>query len=415
MSMEETKAPGEADERSSESPRRSWRHDSGDEPILQRAEESQDEAIRRARVAVGRAGVTSLSDAPTQAVPRPVAPTRPLPVSPDGREEPAPADDATTDLTISDQGQDSTVPPPPASSPVEPPQSETHAPEPLAPAPVIEPDSEAQPAPVARHPPKPAGPVPAALLLCILLGVLTASLPLTAALSGAVIVWLLDARGRSVLHQYEREQARGGFRRHGDGAKEAVRTPLYLLQALPITLGFCGLWLALFALADLLAVGLFSLPSTPLVLPVFGQTISIPLLAGKGISFSALLLGFVGAGTPAIVLFHGPRTRPIRLGLSVLWLAMRRGMCRIVSRDCQLVGPLEANHLVSSANFPEGYEAYGGDIGYGSPQDMHRRQHGGEMIGIIFLVLIVATIVVAAIHLASPVDWTPLVTGTDSM
>jgi hypothetical protein len=472
-----------------DSPRTSWRHDSGDEAILSRAAASQEEAIRRARLVVGRAGqeARAAQEAATQTVPAPIPPTQAMvspthamptysshpsvysgawqnagaqtavgsetvrpaePVRPAGPATtatawPDTADDASRDSAgYGDPGEETVVEGPDrqaagqAALPVEdlPQQTAQTQLPPQPPARVVVPVAPPQAAQeeaavgvgqavangadagdkATRKPDRPAGPTPAALLLCVLLGLLAASLPLTAAITAACLVWMLDARGRSVLHQYGREQARGGFRRHGDGAKEALRSPLYLLQALPGAIGAFLLWCAFFALADLLAIGLFSLPSTPLVLALpNNQSVSLPLIAGEGIGPGALLLGLAGAGASAVLFFTGGKTRPLRLGFAVLWLALRRGMCRLTGRDCALVGPLETGGQVMSANFPAGYQAYGGDTGYGSPQEVYRRRHGGETLGLILLILFLTAIVVAAIHLSAPVDWTPLVTGTD--
>ncbi len=458
-----------------DSPRREWRHDSGDDAILLRAARSQEEAIRQARVVIGTAGTAATAaaartgetvaaaaeetqtllpqDAPTIAVSAPVAPTRAMPTG---------AISGTAGDPISDPGHFSASPAtmtsqtiPQQDIPQQPAQSAGPS-YPAAPATAVRPPLPQQPAagqtavqqpvpqpqrqqnqlaaqpPVrsavviptpagtqerqeeqtAQKPPKTAGPVPAGILLCALLGLLAASLPMTAAISAAVIVWLLGARGRSVISQYRREQSRGGFRRNGDGAREGLRAPLYLLQALPAAMGMLALWLVFLAVADLLAVGLFGLPSTPLVITLPAQSVSIPLIAGDGIGPGALLLGLAGAGACAVVFFQGGRTRPTRLGLSVLWLALHRGLCRIAGRTSRLVAPLQTVPT-DGVTYPSGYQPYGGDMGYGSPREVYRRRHGGEVLGLILLALFVTAVILAAIHLSSPVDWTPLVTGTD--
>lgn len=449
--------------------RRSWRHDSGDEQILERATSSQNEAIRQARIAIGRAGQNSqqaeqaiqaaqavdraAQAAETVPLTRSVSPTRLMPTSstqpqvassndarPEATQEAAQTEIAQT-ATIqaaatqvnqpevthvaqseTDSGQSFdpevgesesafTMPTSTQSSA----QAPTQLNQPVATPVVVNPQESNQPEASAIKPQKItyAGPIPISIFFCLLIGLLAATLPFVAAITASLLVWIAAARGHSVLHQYEREQQRGGFRRHGDGVKEAIRTPLYLVQALPLAIGTFALFFAFDVLADLLAIGLFSLPSTPLVISLFNQTISLPLIAGSGISWSALFLGIATVGALAIVFFHGPRTRPIRLGLSVMWLAMRRGMSRIVGRDCSLVDPLWTGGAANGVTYPAGYEAYGGDVGYGSPQDVHQRQHGGEIIGIILLVVCLAALVVSAIHLSVPIDWTPLVTGID--
>lgn len=449
------------------SPRGEWRHDSGDDAILLRAAASQEKAIRQARVVIGEAEtvgasespeasaagdagetqVLSAQDSPTIAVPAPVAPTRTMPtgaISDPGRfsASPAPAAaQADARQTVGPQprrvdGQSypsapssavqSPVPQQPAPQQTavfqptpqprqEPPQQQNFAPQPPVSGAVVIPAADEQGRQQdrsAQKPSKTAGPVPAGILLCALLGLLAASLPMTAAISAAVVAWLLGARGRSVIGQYRREQSRGGFRRHGDGAREGLRTPLYLLQALPAALGMLVLWLVFFAVADLLAVGLFSLPSTPLVIALPMQSVSVPLIAGDGIGPGALLLGLAGAGACAVVFFQGGATRPMRLGLSVLWLALQRGLCRIVGRTSRLVAPLQTVPA-DGVTYPSGYQPYGGDMGYGSPKEVYRRHHSGEILGLILLVLFVTVVILAAVHLSSPVDWTPLVTGTD--
>ena len=455
-----------------------WRHDSGDDAILLRAAESQEAAIRQARVVIGEAETVGASespetsgaedaeetqalsaqDSPTIAVPAPVAPTRAMPtgaISDPGHFSASPATAAAQSApqqpfpqqpapqqTAVFQPQQQTGQPPaqaalqPASqqfsgqfpanlqtavrqpmpqSQPEPSQQQRLAPQPPVRGAVVIPAADGQGRQQdrsAQKPPKTAGPVPAGLLLCALLGLLAASLPLTAAISAAVVAWLLGARGRSVIGQYRREQSRGGFRRRGDGAREGLRTPLYLLQALPAALGMLALWLVFFAVADLLAIGLLGLPSTPLVIALPMQSVSVPLIAGEGISAGALLLGLAGAGASAAVFFQGGRTRPLRLGLSVLWLALHRGLCRIVGRTSPLVAPLQTVPA-DGVTYPSGYQPYGGDMGYGTPKEVYRRHHSGEVLGLILLVLFVTAVILAAVHLSSPVDWTPLVTGTD--
>lgn len=479
---------GQAD---TDSPRLQWRHDSGDDAILLRAAESQEEAIRQARAVVGTAGAAAAAaaastgetgaagaeetqtlspqDAPTIAVPAPLAPTRAMPtgaindaagdpISDPGHFSSSPSSMAAQDVpqpsqqqqvpqqtTVFQPQQQTGQPlaqtarqsapqqfsgqfpanqqtavqqPVPQSQPEPQPaqQQNQFTPQPPARSAVVIPTAagtqEKQEGQTAQKPPKTAGPVPAGILLCALLGLLAASLPMTAAISAAVIVWLLSARGRSVISQYRREQSRGGFRRHGDGAREGLRTPLYLLQALPAALGMLALWLVFLAVADLLAVGLLGLPSTPLVITLPAQSVSVPLIAGEGIGPGALLLGLAGAGACAVVFFQRDRTRPTRLGLSVLWLALHRGLCRIAGRTSRLVAPLRTVPA-DGVTYPSGYQPYGGDTGYGSPKEVYRRRHGGEVLGLILLVFFVTAVILAAIHLSSPVDWIPLVTGTD--
>lgn len=388
------------------SPRASWRHDSGDEQILARATAMQQEAIRRAR------------EAATQVIAKPVAPTMTMPQGAQSGEktileQPVAAGMAApTQVEQAPQSLQQPVPQQPAMRP---------RPDQPRPARVILPEQQdpqeaEQPDEAACRPLKAAKATVPSIALIVLVALLAASLPTEAALIGAVLVWLLGARGRSVSHQHLREQERGGFRRNSDGFKEGARTPLYLLQALPAAIGSLLLCAVLYAIADLLVVGLLGGPSTPLVLSLpTQQTLSVPLIAGSGTSLGALALALAAAGASAIVFFRGLNLTPVKLGLAALWLAVDRGLCRIFSRESSLTEPLGWGQDGVGGAYPAGYEAYGGGHGYGSPQEVRKRTHGGEILGIILLAIFVTALIAAAIHLGSPIDWTPIVTGSDAL
>ncbi|PJM74199.1 hypothetical protein CS006_03490 [Bifidobacterium primatium] len=157
------------------------------------------------------------------------------------------------------------------------------------------------------------------MLLCLLavpLCLFAAAAPTGGLIVAMATLWLLTTAGLSCQSQLNRESKRGGMRKGTDGALIVGSLPWHLIKGLALTFAPIALMAALFmALAAFLAVAL-GLPQATVSVEVFSLPIRIPVVAGRPLSSSGMILA-VCMATGWFIAALGPYSRLARLGAGI--------------------------------------------------------------------------------------------------
>ncbi|NEG95507.1 protein kinase [Bifidobacterium sp. SMB2] len=232
------------------------------------------------------------------------------------------------------------------------------------------------------------------MLLCLLavpLCLFAAAAPTGGLIVAVATLWLLTTAGLSCQSQLNRESRRGGMRKGTDSALIVGSLPWHLIKGLALTLAPIALMAALFmALAAFLAVAL-GLPQATAAIEVFGLPIRIPVVAGRPLSSSGMILA-VCMATGWFTAALGPYSRLARLGAGIM-----RGT---------FGSPRNAHdadiHDGDINDYPQ-YRQPDDDEAQGEAQEAQRRSW---TLTIIWTILILAGL--ALLITGDSIDWSPL-------